>query len=895
MGKSKRKDSVSREDLQGRPDPDELLASINRSEEARGRGRLKIFFGMAAGVGKTYAMLEAARALQSKGIDVVIGFVETHGRQETEALLENLPLLPRTSVQYRGMNMQELDLDGILRRRPAYVLVDELAHTNTEGMRHAKRYQDVGEILDNGINVFTTLNVQHIESLVDTVQQITGVPVRETVPDSIVDTAYEIELVDIAPDELLLRFAEGKVYTLDRSAAAIEHFFTKGNLTALREIALRATAQRVDSQLKDYMQEHRISGPWKTAERLMVAIGSSPHSEKLIRSTRRIASTMEAPWIAVYVQTTRSLTFEAEKRLKKNITLAQELGAELITTTDDDIVSALVRVAQQNNVTQIVVGKSLTSPFVNLVHGGSLVNRLISESGGIDIYVVQGDAASRRSPPRTLPGVRSPLSHYAIAGAAVLLTAITCQIVSTTVDYRSLGMIMLFVIVALSLFVGKGPVYLAAVLSAMLWDFFFVPPRFTFTISQPSDILHFLLLFSIALATGALTSRARTQRLTLRQREQQTAALNVLISDLSSAETVDDIAQTGVRCIREEFGADVAFYPAESGTGLSREPHRSSSMKPGSEKEWTVAEWVFKNRKPAGRDTETLPFSSATYYPLISQTNCLGVIGIALPPGQIVPFDKSGQLQMWLHQLALSLERLHLRSDRFGKTLLRSASHELRTPISVITSASSALSDPQTFANGPVRSALIGDIRSAAGRLNRLVENFLNMTRIESGALTIHREWCDILDLFNAVCARLSVELSKHTITVKVQENMPIVQLDTAVIEQAIANVLINAAQYTPENTTIILRATCEQQEVVLSIEDEGPGFPEESLGHIFEKFYRIPGTKAGGTGLGLSIVKGFVEFHGGTVWAENREGGGARFEIRLPVLRQSLSSGVAG
>ncbi|MGA2507080.1 MAG: sensor histidine kinase KdpD [Chitinispirillaceae bacterium] len=889
MSKSKHTDPVSI-----RPDPDALLASIKRSEEATRRGRLKIFFGMAAGVGKTYAMLEAARALKSKGIDVVIGLVETHGRQETEALLEGLPLLPRTPVPYRGMNMQELDLDGILHRRPAYVLVDELAHTNTEGMRHAKRYQDVAEIIDNGINVFTTLNVQHIESLVDTVQQITGITVRETVPDSVVDAAYEIELVDIAPDELLQRFAEGKVYTPDRSSAAIEHFFKRENLTALREIALRATAQHVDSQLKDYMQEHRISGPWKTAERLMVAIGSSPHSEKLIRSTRRIASTMEAPWIAVSVQTTRPLTIEAEKRLKKNITLAQELGAELITTTDDDIVSALVRVAQQNNVTQIVVGKSMTGLFDNLVHGGSLVNRLIRESGRIDIYVVQGDAAARRSRQPTLPGVRSPLYHYAVAAAAVFLTTIACQLISAAVDYRSIGMIMLFGIVVLSLFVGKGPVYLSAVLSATIWDFFFIPPRFTFSISQPSDILHFLLFFSIALATGALTSRARAQRVAVRQREQQTSALNVLISDLSSAETVDDIARTGVGRIGAEFGGEVAFYPAESGADLAREPHRSSSLKPDSEKEWTVAEWVFKNRKPAGRGTETLPFSGATYYPLISQGNCLGVMGIALPPGRIMSFDKSGQLQVWLHQLALALERLHLRSDRFGKTLLRSASHELRTPISVITSASSALSDPQTFANGPVRNTLISDIRLAAGRLNRLVENFLNMTRIESGALTIHREWCDIRDLFNAVCTRLRNELLKHNVVVRVQEDMPLAQLDTAIIEQAIANILINAAQYTPENTTITLSASFEQQEIVLSIEDEGPGFPEESLSHIFEKFYRIPGTKAGGTGLGLSIVKGFVEFHGGTVRAENRDGGGARFDIRLPAPRQSFSSGEA-
>ena len=383
-------------DDETRPDPESFLASLAREKEREGKGRLKIFFGMCAGVGKTFAMLQAAAALKARGADIAVGIVETHGRAETEALLAGLPVIPRIPVLYRDVTLLDLNLDEILLRKPRYILVDELAHTNAVGMRHAKRYQDVLELLDNGINVYTTLNVQHVESLVDTVHQISGITVRETVPDSILDAADEIEIVDISPEDLLQRFSEGKVYAPERSTAAIANFFRKGNLTALREIALRTTAQRVDLQLKDYMEENRIQGPWKTLERLMVAVGPSPYSEQLIRWTKRIADTMQAPWVAVYIQTARTPSAEAEKMLRKNITLAQELGATVVTTADEDIVKALLRTARRNNVTQIIIGKSQTNPLVDLFQGGSLVNKLIRESGDIDIYVVQGDIAPQK-------------------------------------------------------------------------------------------------------------------------------------------------------------------------------------------------------------------------------------------------------------------------------------------------------------------------------------------------------------------------------------------------------------------------------------------------------------------------------------------------------------------
>ncbi len=874
-------------DEQYRPDPDALLASIKEKKLKEKRGKLKIFFGMSAGVGKTYAMLESAQVLREKGVNVVIGIVETHGRKETESLLQDITVIPRTTINYRGIQIQEMDLDEILRVKPEYALVDELAHTNTEGMRHKKRYQDVIEILDNGISVLTTLNVQHVESLVDTVQQITGVIVRETVPDSIIDDADEIELVDIPPSVLLQRLTEGKVYTADRSQAALRNFFHEGNLTALREIALRKTAQQVDSKLLNYMQEKKISGPWKTVERLMVAVGPSPYSEKLIRWTRRIASNLESPWIAVYVQTTSQLSEDDEKRLRKNIALAQELGADLVTTTDDDIVKALIRTALQNNVTQIIIGKSQSWSLIDLFHGGSLVNRIIRESGGIDINVVQGDAVQAPVKQRlpVISGIKLSWPQYLFAGSSVLVTAILCQIASGIIDYRSIGMFLLFTIVMLSLFLSTGPVLFAAAMGAVVWNFFFIPPRFTFSITHPSDFFIEFFFFIVAIVTGSLTSRIKKQQDALQRREKQSHALYSLVTDLSTAESVDDIVEIAIKQITSEFQCSVVFYNSEMSNELPRKPHSSSSFAPLTEKEWSVAEWVFRNRKPAGRCSDTLPFAQAAYYPLLSFGNCLGVIGIIPFSGNSLPFDKENTFQMFLHQLAQSLERLHLHSDRLNKALLRSISHELRTPISAIIGASSGLLDSETAADPNVNNALIGDIRIATNRLNRLVENLLDMTRIESGSLQLRKEWCDLSDIFSSVRNNLQKELANYKVTVIIQEHLPLIELDAVLIEHAISNILINITQYTPENTCIIIKAAFDSQNLMLTIEDNGPGFPPESLLRIFEKFYRAPGTKAGGTGLGLSIVKGFVEYHGGAVSAENRESGGARIIIRIPIL----------
>ena len=882
-----------------RPDPDVLLAFLKKSEKAGQRGFLKIFFGMAAGVGKTYAMLQAAQALRKRGVTVAIGYVETHGRLETQALLSNLPIVPRVSIEYKGRQLEDMDLDAILRQKPEYVLVDELAHTNSEGMRHAKRYQDVLELVDNGINVYTTLNVQHVESLVDTVRQISGIEVKETVPDSILDAADEIELVDLPPDELIARLNEGKVYAPDRSTVAANNFFRKGNLTALREIALRKTAERVDSQLRDYMQENKINGPWKTVERLMVAVGPSPYSEQLIRWTRRISATMEASWVAVYVKTPRPLSDDSEKRLKKNIAIAEELGAELVATNDDDIAAALLRVAKQHNVTQIVIGKSMTSPLRDLIHGGSLVNRLIRESGGIDIYVVQSDMdappqAKRRRRPE-IPGAGSSVRHYVISCCAVLGATVACYLSSRFIDYRSVGMFLLFIITVLSLFFGRGPLFAAALLSAISWDFLFIPPVFTFSILHPSDVMMVLLFFMVALASGILTSRVRIKETVVRRREFQTSNLYSFVNKLAAAEGINDIAAAGIQNLVSVFKMQVALFLPQEGTGIGTAIHPSSTFRPGSEKELSVAEWVFANKNPAGRGTSTLPFAAAVYYPLVIHETCIGVAGLVPPDKSVITSESEALLMMFLHQWSFALDRAHLRveaekaqllqeSERLNKTLLSSISHELRTPLATITGASSSLMDPGVAGNKNAQGILAGEIRTASMRLNRLVENLLDMTRIESGGLRILKDWCDIRDLINAVMTDLRDELSQHTVVVTVADDIPLVKLDGVLVQQAISNVVLNAAQYTPVGTTIRITAGFETDGLVMTVDDQGEGIPEESLDKVFEKFYRAPGSRAGGTGLGLSIVKGFVAAHGGSVAVRNRPEGGATFEIRLPV-----------
>ncbi len=878
-----------------RPDPDELLAAVEREEKKEARGKLKIFFGMAAGVGKTYAMLQTAHQLKERGVDVVAGMVETHGRAETQELLDGLTVISRRKLAYRNVELEEMDLDAIIQRRPEYALVDELAHTNVEGSRHQKRYQDVFELLDHGINVYTTLNVQHVESLVDTVKQITGIAVHETVPDSVLDRADEIEVIDLPIDELLNRFEDGKVYAPERSQIAVQNFFRKGNLTALREIALRKTAERVGMDLQEYMQAHHIAGPWKTTQRLLVAVGGSPYSEQLIRWTRRLATMLEAPWIAVSVQTAQKPTEAEEKRLKQNIALARELGAELVTTVDVDIVAALVRVAREKNVTQIVVGKSRSNPFADLIRGGSLVNRLIAESGEIDVYVVHSEAISATSEKKPAFRFRSTLQQYLFACGVVIVVSALCSIATAIIDYRAVGMFLLFTVTVLALFVGRGPILAAAGLSAVIWNFFFIPPLFTFYIHSFTDALLVGMYFIIALVGGVLTARVRARELAMRHREEHTTALYALAKEINNAKSSEDILRVTEQHIGRILNARVGcFLPAQPG-GNSLASHPANTFTPKSEKEWSVALWVYQNLRPAGRGTTTLPFAEAAYFPLLTTQRAIGVMGIASFWKRPFTIEEEGLLQTCLHQIAIAIEREILRtaaeranmlteSERLHKTLLNSISHELRTPISAILGASDALLDGSASQRAEVKNELLGEIHVAAERLNRLVENLLDMSRLESGLIKPKLDWCDLRDVINGAAKDLKSKLAGRTLSIEVPTDTPLVKLDFGLMERALSILLDNACEHTPPGSAIEIHVECSESDCVIMISDNGPGLPGEALDKIFEKFYRVNGAKTGGVGLGLSIARGFVEAHKGKLPVANREEGGARFTIRLPI-----------
>ncbi|MDD5765918.1 MAG: DUF4118 domain-containing protein [Candidatus Marinimicrobia bacterium] len=641
-----------------RPDPDELLASIQKREMREQQGKLKIFFGMAAGVGKTYSMLQAARQASSEGVDVVIGFVETHGRAETEALLEGLQIIPRVKMEYRGTFLEEMDLDAILARKPKKVLVDELAHTNVPGSRHTKRYQDVLELLDEGIDVYTTINVQHLESRADAVQQITGVVMRETVPDSIFDRADQIELIDITPDELLKRLAEGKVYVSDKAQLAAQKFFRRGNLDALREMSLRLTAQHVDQQLRDYMQINQISMPWKSGERLLVAVGPSPMSAQLVRWTRHLASAQQSPWIAVSVELPHRPLLQKEKdRQEKNLELARELGAKIITTTDTDIVAGIVRVARQHNVAQIVVGKTLDSPVRKFFRGESFITRLIRESGNIDINLVASDKMQTIKQQQLHLTFTSTLRQYIYSLLAIIALAGICLTILPLIGYQMIGLIFLFAILLLALFIGRGPVLFSAAFSALLWNYIFIPPKFTFVIGKPHDTLMLLLFFVTASILGNLTARIRSQQIALQRREEQAIALYTLAREIANAANLDEIMVTAVKQLSNVFSAKIAILFPDQASHSFLTPYPASTLTLN-EKDRSVAAWVLDLRKPAGRFTDTLPMAEAYFIPLLTPSQAVGVIGVRTHRAEPLPIEQKALLETFASQIASAIERM---------------------------------------------------------------------------------------------------------------------------------------------------------------------------------------------------------------------------------------------
>lgn len=856
------------------------------------RGRLKVFLGMSPGVGKTFAMLEAARREWASGRDVVIGYVETHGRAETNALARDLPLIPRRQFDYRGITLSEMDLDAVLQRRPQLVLVDELAHTNAPGSRHPKRHQDVEELLSAGIDVLTTLNVQHIESRSEVVHEITGTPVQETVPDSVLDAA-EIELVDLPPNDLLQRLRDGKVYVADRAAVAAENFFREGNLTALRELALRLAAEHVGHDTQFFVAAKAQAGVWKTGQRLLVGVSSSPSSQSMVRWTRGLADNLRAPWLAIHVDTGGTLDEADRTRLDKNLALARELGAEVITTSDQDVVAALLRVARQRNVTQIIVGKPAGVAALSLWRGRSALNRLIRESGNIDVHCVRAEGGES-SPRRVVPswtGEATPQQYGLVAGVVAAVTVV-CLVLRDVTGYHALSLVYLLAVVVLGLGVGRGPAVAGAAVSALLWNLLFVPPLYTIRVGTLHDGLMLAMFLVVALAMGQLTSRLRGQERSERTREERATALYLLTRELAEGKNLPELLAVVVRQLREVFSARVAvLLPDPASPGLLL-PYPFGTLDV-SDKEWSVAIWTFRNGKPAGRTTDTLPSASALYLPLTTPAGCLGIVALDAPDLEKQTPEQRDLLQSFVRQMALVLDRQRLRdaeqdalllaeSERLGKTLLNSVSHELRTPLAAITSAASGLAEMGNL--GPVPTVLVKELQQAAARLNRLVRNLLDIARVESGHLRPQLDWCDPSDLCDVVVRGVSESLAQHPLTVDAPAGLPLVRADFVLLEQALANLLVNAANHTPPGTPVELKVRVVGRELFLEVADRGPGLSERDLNRAFDRFYRAEQAPTGGLGLGLSIVKGFVEANGGRVEAALRPGGGALFTIRLPL-----------
>lgn len=866
------------------PAPDSLPAARKKEEQPQRRGTLKVFLGMCAGVGKTYTMLEAAQKARREGRDVLVGYVETHGRRETEALTEGLPILPRKPVVHRGVTLTEMDLDAVLARRPQLVLADELAHTNAPGSRHPKRFQDVIEILDAGIDVYTTLNVQHIESRSDTVREITGAPVRETVPDTVLANA-DLELVDLSPEDLLQRLAEGKVYVPERAEDAARNFLREGNLIALREMALRLAAERVGQDVRDYMQARRIAGPWKTGHRLMVAVSSSPYSEALVRWTRRLADSLGSTWIAAYIETSRVLPEDEQARLTHTLAMARSLGAEIRSTTDEDFVSGLLRIARGQNVTQIVVGTP-SSPLAILSPGLRRLYRLIREAGGIDVHVVRV-ADSARAPRQGLwrrPADAEWPQYVRAVGAVAAVTVLNLAL-AALVGPRSVGLIFLMTVVGLALFLNRGPVYVAATISALIWNFFFLPPPLTFHIGRFEDLMMFAMYFVVALAMGHLISRIRAKERMDRRREERAAAMYLLTLELGDASGWDEIERAVENNVQSAFKAEGSLLLADEATRTLR-----GSALP--EREFGAAVWAYEHVQPAGRFTDTLPMLEAMYLPLHTGGRPLGVLRLKWRQTSPPTIEQRTMLDGFQRHISLVVDRQRLREDqvqsrvlaeseRLSQALLSAVSHELRTPLAAIETAASGW---QPGLRAETQSAFALEIRQATRRLSRLVGNLLDMARLESGHVRPVLDWCDIHDLVQSALKRAGPELASREVSVRVPPRLPLLRADFRLIEQALVDLLLNAAIHTPAGTPVEVSAAAGGGKVEITVADRGTGVPADVLPRIFDKFFRAPGAAAGGTGLGLSIVKGFVGAHGGHVQAANRAAGGAVFTIELPL-----------
>jgi two-component system sensor histidine kinase KdpD len=877
-----------------RPSPDELLDRARRETEKSREGQLKIFFGAAPGVGKTFAMLEAARQKKSAGLEIVVGLVETHGRKETEALLEGLEILSRRNVDYRGTILKEFDLDTALRRKPAIILVDELAHTNAPGSRHKKRWQDIYELLGAGISVYTTVNVQHLESLNDVVSQITGVNVRETVPDFLLDRADEIELIDLPPDDLLQRLREGKVYMPEQAAAAIENFFRKGNLIALRELALRRTADRVDEQMQVYRQDKGIKEIWPAGERILVCIGANPRSIRLIHAARRLAAGLRAEWIAVHVEAPAQVRpSESDlKQLADHMRLAESLGAESVTLSGQRMSEEILTYARNRNVTRIIIGKPTHARWKDKLFGSPL-DEIVRGSGDIDVYVISGDVAA---PHLHRPSKRAPRTGRKREWLWSLLTVSLCTGIAKLMfpyfERLDLAMVFLLGVVFTASRTSTWPSLFATILSIAAFDFFFIPPYYSFAVSDIRYLFTFMVMFIVSFVISRLTLRVRQQAEAARLRERRTASLYNLSRDLVRERGAKRLSELAMKHIGEVFDSQVVVCIPDDQNRLAPATDGPFAFTPD-QQELSVAQWVYEHRQPAGLGSDTLPGAKALYLPLIASGGVIGVVGM-LPKAAIDGFEPEQfhYLEAFANQTAIAIERsflgeaaqralLKAETESLRNTLLSSISHDLRTPLSAITGAATTLLQRDVLLDTGSRLDLVTTIQEEAEHLTRIIKNVLDMTRLESGAIQVNKEWQSLEEIVGVALDRLGDRLNDHPVAVKLPGNLPLIPFDGLLIEQVLVNLFDNAIKYTPRGTPLELSASESFYTVTVELADRGPGIPPGDEERIFEKFVRGRGV-AGGVGLGLAICRTIINAHGGKIWAENREGGGAVFRFTL-------------
>ncbi|MFO0596199.1 MAG: sensor histidine kinase KdpD [Myxococcaceae bacterium] len=861
-----------------RPDPDALLRRVMGDERAR--SRLKIFFGFAPGVGKTFAMLESARRLESSGVDVVVGLVETHGRQDTAALLDGLEVLPRKTLSYRGHELQEFDLERALARRPAVLLLDELAHTNVEGSRHPRRWQDVLELLDSGIEVHTTLNVQHVESLNDVVAQITGVPVRETVPDALIDRADGIELVDLPPEELLKRLEEGKVYVPEQARRATENFFRQGNLLALRELALRRTAERVDVQVRAWRALHEIDATWPTTERIMVCIGPAPASARLVRAARRIAAGLRAPWYAVWVSNPLTpLAPDDQERLETHLRLVESLGGETVRLTGTPVADELLRWAREHNITRLLLGKPTHTWWRDRLRG-SLLDAVVRGSGDVDVLVISGDdeeaRPARTAQPATVEGAQKWLGA---AGAFALTTALAVG-AEHLLHVPDPEILFFAGIIAIAAWFGRGPAIAAAALSVAAYDFFCVPPFLTFAVSDTRFVLTFAMMFGVGVGTSGLVSRLRQQEQAAREREADTRALLTLTRDLAQASQLEALARAICTHVGAHLGGTATLLLVTPG-GVRAFGGPAVSLS-----EQGVVLWAHEHQREAGHGTETLSGSEVLALPV-------GRTGGVLAWRSTGTLDGSRRalLDAFVRQAAVALERLQFseaaehaalraRTEELRSSLLSTVSHDLRTPLAVVTGAATTLRDGARGLDEPTRAQLLDTIVDEAERLERLVRNLLDMTRVQSGSLHVTKEWVPVDEVVGSARARVR---PAPEVRLSGTPEVSLLHVDPVLFEQVLWNLLDNAAKHAP-GSAIDLEVARDGSDVRLTVSDRGPGITVEEAERLFEKFYRADKTVAPGAGLGLAICRGIVEAHGGRIEARPRDGGGASFVVRVPL-----------